>query len=73
MTTFSTPVIGLILFTSIALFPALLVPSSPCMWIAGVRFGYGYGFLLITGAISIGMSLPFFIGSLFRRRIQVSL
>ncbi|XP_020085074.1 Golgi apparatus membrane protein TVP38-like [Ananas comosus] len=70
MTTFSTPVIGLILFTSIALFPALLVPSSPCMWIAGVRFGYGYGFLLITGAISIGMSLPFFIGSLFRRRIQ---
>ncbi|XP_072961216.1 uncharacterized protein [Typha angustifolia] len=70
MTTFCTPVLGLILFASIALFPSLLLPSSPCMWLAGMTFGYGYGFLLITGAISIGMSLPFLIGSLFRHRIH---
>ncbi|XP_073002088.1 uncharacterized protein [Typha latifolia] len=70
MTTFSTPILALILFASIALFPSILVPSSPCMWIAGMTFGYGYGFLLITGAISIGMSLPFFIGSLFHKNLQ---
>jgi hypothetical protein len=38
-----------------------------------MAFGYGYGFLLMTGAISIGMSLPFFIGSLFHKRLHVSL
>ncbi|XP_039128918.1 uncharacterized protein LOC120265060 [Dioscorea cayenensis subsp. rotundata] len=70
MAAFSRPVLGLILFTSIALFPALLLPSSPCMWIAGITFGYGYGFLLIMAGTSVGMSLPYFIGSLFRYRIH---
>ncbi|XP_008803302.2 TVP38/TMEM64 family membrane protein slr0305-like [Phoenix dactylifera] len=70
MTTFSRPVLGLLLFTAIALFPALLVPSSPCMWIAGMTFGYGYGYLLIMAGTSIGMSLPFLIGSHFRHRIH---
>ncbi|KAJ6840001.1 uncharacterized protein M6B38_312185 [Iris pallida] len=68
--TFSTPVLGLLLFACIAVFPALLLPSAPCMWIAGMTFGYGYGFLLIMGAISVGMSLPFFIGSLLQHRIH---
>ncbi|XP_010919177.1 uncharacterized protein [Elaeis guineensis] len=70
MTTFSRPVLGMLLFISIALFPALLLPSAPSMWIAGMTFGYGYGFLLIMAGITIGMSLPFFIGSHFRRRIH---
>lgn len=70
MAAFNRPVLGLILFTSIALFPALLLPSSPCMWIAGITFGYGYGFLLIMAGTSVGMSLPYFIGSLFRYRIH---
>ncbi|XP_008780018.1 uncharacterized protein LOC103699788 [Phoenix dactylifera] len=70
MTTFSRPVLGLLLFISIALFPALLLPSAPSMWIAGMTFGYGYGFLLIMAGITIGMSLPFFIGSHFRHRIH---
>ncbi|KAJ6836145.1 uncharacterized protein M6B38_300730 [Iris pallida] len=69
-TTFSTPVLGLLLFACIAVFPALLLPSAPCMWMAGMTFGYGYGFLLIMGAISVGMSLPFFIGSLLQHRIN---
>jgi hypothetical protein len=43
------------------------------MWIAGMTFGYGYGFLIITTAMSIGMSLPFLIGSAFHSRIHVSL
>lgn len=68
--TFSTPVLGLLIFACIALFPVLLLPSSPCMWIAGMSFGYGYGFLLIMGAASVGMSMPFFIGSLFRHKIH---
>jgi hypothetical protein len=71
--TFSRPVLAMVLFTCIALFPSFLLPSSPCMWTAGMAFGYGYGFLIITGAISIGMSLPFFIGSLFHERLHVSM
>ncbi|KAJ6842779.1 uncharacterized protein M6B38_256500 [Iris pallida] len=69
-TTFSIPVLGLLLFASIAFFPAMLLPSAPSMWIAGMTFGYGYGFLLIMGAAIIGMSLPFFIGSLFQHKIH---
>ncbi|XP_078445673.1 uncharacterized protein LOC144714774 [Wolffia australiana] len=69
-TTFDRPTLGLILFVSIATFPVFLVPTSPCTWLAGMTFGYGYGFLLIMGASSLGMSLPFFIGSLFRHRIH---
>lgn len=68
--TFSIPVLGLLIFACIAIFPALVLPSAPCMWIAGMTFGYGYGFLLIIGAASVGMSLPFFIGSLFRHKIH---
>ncbi|KAK1324336.1 hypothetical protein QJS10_CPA01g02623 [Acorus calamus] len=68
--TFSTPVLGFILFTSIAVFPALLLPSAPSMWIAGITFGYGYGFLLIMAGMILGMSLPYFIGSLFRQKIH---
>lgn len=68
--TFSRPVLAIVLFSCIALFPSFLLPSSPCMWTAGMAFGYGYGFLLITGAISIGTSLPFFTGSLFHQRLH---
>lgn len=70
MSTFSTPVLGLLMFAGIAILPILLLPCGPCYWIAGLTFGYGYGFLLIMGAVSIAMSLTFFIGSLFRHRIN---
>lgn len=71
--TFRKSILGLILFASIATFPTLLIPSSPSMWIAGITFGYGYGFLLIIGAESLGMTLPYLIGSLFHHKIHVSL
>ncbi|XP_010533740.1 PREDICTED: uncharacterized protein LOC104809436 [Tarenaya hassleriana] len=67
---FSIPMLGLLLFASIALFPAFLIPSSPSMWMVGLTFGYGYGFLLILSAMSIGVSLPYFIGHLFLNKIQ---
>ncbi|GAV86910.1 SNARE_assoc domain-containing protein [Cephalotus follicularis] len=69
-TTFSTPVLAVLLFASVALFPVLLLPSSPSMWVAGMTFGYGFGFLLIISAVAVGMSLPYFIGSLFLHKIQ---
>ncbi|KAJ4712895.1 SNARE associated Golgi family protein [Melia azedarach] len=69
-TTFSTPVLALLVFASVALFPTLLLPSSPSMWVAGMTFGYGFGFLLIMSAVAVGISLPYFIGSLFLHRIQ---
>ncbi|OEL19108.1 hypothetical protein BAE44_0019886 [Dichanthelium oligosanthes] len=69
-TTFSRPAIALICFGAIALFPSVLIPSSPFMWVAGMNFGYFYGFLIITAGMSIGMSLPYFIGSAFHCRIH---
>ncbi|CAK7335383.1 unnamed protein product [Dovyalis caffra] len=69
-TTFSTPVLAVLLFASVALFPTLLLPSSPSMWVAGMTFGYGFGFLLIITAAAVGVSLPYFIGSLFLHKIQ---
>ncbi|KAL4324548.1 hypothetical protein GQ457_11G023320 [Hibiscus cannabinus] len=70
MTTFSTPVLALLVFASVALFPTILLPSTPSIWVAGMTFGYGFGFLLIISAAAVGVSLPFFIGSLFLHRIQ---
>ncbi|KAK4262670.1 hypothetical protein QN277_028204 [Acacia crassicarpa] len=69
-TTFSVPVLTVLLFASIALFPTVLLPSTPSMWVAGMTFGYGFGFLLIISAASVGVSLPFFIGSIFHKKIQ---
>ena len=70
-TTFSTPVLAVLVVASVALFPTVLLPSSPSMWVAGMTFGYGYGFLLIMSGVAVGVSLPYFIGSLFYRKIQV--
>ncbi|XP_061357885.1 uncharacterized protein LOC133302151 [Gastrolobium bilobum] len=68
--TFSTPVLAVLVFASVALFPTLLLPSSPSMWVAGMTFGYGFGFLLIFSAVAVGVSLPFFIGSIFQHKIE---
>ncbi|ESQ55064.1 hypothetical protein EUTSA_v10025848mg [Eutrema salsugineum] len=68
--TFTHPVCGLLVFASVAIFPTILLPSTPSMWIAGMTFGYGYGFLLIISAVAVGVSLPYFIGHLFRHKIQ---
>ncbi|KAL2525133.1 SNARE associated Golgi protein family [Abeliophyllum distichum] len=71
METFSTQVLALLVFGSVALFPIVLLPSTPSMWVAGMTFGYGYGFLLTIGAVAIGVSLPYFIGFLFHHKIQM--
>ncbi|KAI3682011.1 hypothetical protein L2E82_50322 [Cichorium intybus] len=68
--TFSKPVLAVIIFGSVALFPTLFIPSTPSMWVAGMSFGYGLGFLLIISGVTIGVSLPYFFGSLFYRKIQ---
>lgn len=69
--TFSRPVLALILIASLALLPLFLLPSGPSMWLAGMIFGYGLGFLIIMVGMSVGMSLPFFIARwLFHARIQ---
>ncbi|XP_059443323.1 uncharacterized protein LOC132175396 [Corylus avellana] len=69
-TTFSTPVLAVLVVASVALFPTVLLPSSPSMWVAGMTFGYGYGFLLIMSGVAVGVSLPYFIGSLFYHKIH---
>lgn len=69
--TFSTPVLTVLVFASVALFPTLLLPSTPSMWVAGMTFGYGFGFLLIISAAAIGVSLPFIIGKIFQHKIEV--
>ncbi|XP_057520077.1 uncharacterized protein LOC130800511 [Amaranthus tricolor] len=67
---FSTPSLALLVFVTVSLFPTICLPSTPSMWVAGMTFGYGFGFLLIMPAVIIGVSLPYLVGSLFRRKIQ---
>ncbi|KAF9616920.1 hypothetical protein IFM89_032990 [Coptis chinensis] len=68
--TFSPQVLAVLLFFSLVLFPSILLPSTPSIWVGGISFGYGYGFLLILPGMTVGMSLPYFIGSLFRHKLQ---
>ncbi|KAL6558096.1 hypothetical protein OROMI_018446 [Orobanche minor] len=68
--TFSPPVLAFVVFASVAIFPTFLLPSSPSMWVAGMAFGYGYGFPLIMSGVTVGVSLPYFIGSCFYHNIQ---
>ncbi|KAK4748564.1 hypothetical protein SAY87_015150 [Trapa incisa] len=68
--TFSRPVLAVLVFITAALFPTLLFPSTPSMWVAGMTFGYGYGFLLIISGVAIGVSLPYLIGYGFHHKIQ---
>ncbi|XP_022721127.1 uncharacterized protein LOC111278770 isoform X2 [Durio zibethinus] len=69
-TSFGRPVLAVVLVTSLALFPVFLIPSGPSMWLAGMIFGYGLGFLIIMAGTTIGMVLPYLIGLLFRDRIH---
>ena len=72
-TAFGRPVLALVLIASLALFPVFLIPYGPSMWLAGMIFGYGLGFIIIMVGTTIGMILPYSIGLLFRDRIHVSL
>ncbi|KAI0529460.1 hypothetical protein KFK09_002010 [Dendrobium nobile] len=69
-TAFGRPVLALILVASLALFPVVLLPSGPSMWLAGMIFGYGFGFIIIMVGTTIGMVLPYLFGSLFRERLH---
>lgn len=69
-TAFGRPVLALILVASMALFPLIFLPSGPSMWLAGMIFGYGYGFIIIMAGTTIGMVLPYLFGSLFRERLH---
>ncbi|XP_042469747.1 TVP38/TMEM64 family membrane protein YdjX-like isoform X2 [Zingiber officinale] len=51
-TAFGRPVLALVLVASLALFPVILVPSGPSMWLAGMIFGYGLGFIIIMRWLS---------------------
>ncbi|PWA71392.1 SNARE associated Golgi protein [Artemisia annua] len=69
-TTFSKPMLAFLIFASVAIFPSIFIPSTPSMWVAGMSFGYLLGFLLIICGVSIGVSLPYFFGSLLYPRIK---
>ncbi|KAF7051154.1 hypothetical protein CFC21_059424 [Triticum aestivum] len=67
---FGRPVLALVLVASLALLPLILVPSGPSMWLAGMIFGYGWGFLIIMVGTTLGMVASYWIGSLFRKRLH---
>ncbi|KAL9451926.1 hypothetical protein AB3S75_013496 [Citrus x aurantiifolia] len=69
-TAFGRPVLAIVLIASLALFPVFLIPSGPSMWLAGMIFGYGLGFVIIMVGTTIGMVLPYWVGLLFRDRIH---
>ncbi|KAL8209491.1 hypothetical protein R6Q57_006223 [Mikania cordata] len=68
--TFGRPVLAVILVVSLALFPVIFLPSGPSMWLAGMMFGYGLGFIIIMVGTTIGMVLPYVIGLFFRDHIH---
>ncbi|XP_022942997.1 uncharacterized protein LOC111447864 [Cucurbita moschata] len=69
-TAFGRPMLALTLVASLALFPVFFIPSGPSMWLAGMIFGYGFGFIIIMVGTTIGMVLPYLIGLFFRERIH---
>ncbi|CAH1450879.1 unnamed protein product [Lactuca virosa] len=69
-TEFGRPTLALILVASLALFPIVFLPSGPSMWLAGMIFGYGLGFVIIMVGTTIGMVLPYLIGLCFRDLIH---
>ncbi|XP_041991636.1 transmembrane protein 64-like [Salvia splendens] len=69
-TAFGRPLLALVIVASLALFPVFLIPSGPSMWLAGMIFGYGLGFVIIMVGTTIGMVLPYLIGLIFRDRIH---
>eukprot|EP00897_Mesotaenium_endlicherianum_P008978 jgi/Mesen1/8108/ME000435S07289 len=67
----SKPLVALVALASMALFPAVLLPVGPFMWLAGIVFGYAGGVLLILVGCFFGMTLPYFLGHwLLHRRVQ---
>jgi len=68
---FRRPVLAVVIIASLALFPVVFLPSGPAMWLTGIIFGYGFGFLIIMAGITIGMSIPYWIGLLFRDRLNL--
>ncbi|KAL2650666.1 hypothetical protein R1flu_018794 [Riccia fluitans] len=70
-TEFSRPVLAIVLILSLAIFPIFIFPSGPSMWLTGMIFGYGYGFLIIMAGTFFGQTFPYFIGRwLLHDRIQ---
>ncbi|XP_050214378.1 uncharacterized protein LOC126665587 [Mercurialis annua] len=69
-TAFGRPMLALVLVASLAFFPVFLIPSGPSMWLAGMIFGYGLGFVIIMVGTTFGMILPYLIGLLFRDHIH---
>ncbi|XP_010554345.1 PREDICTED: transmembrane protein 64 [Tarenaya hassleriana] len=69
-TAFGRPMLALVLVASLALFPVFLIPSGPSMWLAGIIFGYGIGFVIIMVGTTVGMVLPYLIGLLLQERIH---
>ena len=63
--------LAIVLVVSLALFPVFLIPSGPSMWLAGMIFGYGLGFVIIMVGTTVGMVLPYLIGLMFRDRLHV--
>ncbi|XP_023552047.1 uncharacterized protein LOC111809841 isoform X3 [Cucurbita pepo subsp. pepo] len=70
-TAFRRPMLALMLVASLASFPVFFIPSGPSMWLAGMIFGYGLGFVIIMVGTTIGMVLPYLIGLIFRDRIHL--
>jgi uncharacterized membrane protein YdjX (TVP38/TMEM64 family) len=59
---FTRPVLAVVLVFSMAIFPIFLFPSGPSMWLTGMVFGYGLGFLIIMVGTTIGQTFPYWIG-----------
>lgn len=68
--TISRERLAIIIYAALVTFPIVMLPSTPAMWLAGMSFGYGIGFVLVMAGVTVGMTLPYIIGCLFREQIN---
>lgn len=70
-TTLSKPLLVLVIISSLTILPIFLAPSSPLIWLAGISFGYFWGYVLVIVGMSLGMSITYVIGRrLLHDRVQ---
>lgn len=70
-TTLSKPLLIFVIVICLAIFPIFLLPSSPLIWLAGISFGYAWGYVITLVGMALGMSATYFIGRrLLHDRVQ---
>lgn len=68
----SRPLLAFVAVACMSLFPIVMLPTGPSMWLLGIVFNYFWGFCFIMIGAFFGQSLPYAFGHwLMHDRVQV--